>query len=71
MQVFLEWPDLIKYPSNTFSQTIARKSLLMLRAAKLKLQRTCFSVVCPRLDEKDGIQICQPRNERSHCFNSQ
>ena len=47
-------PDLIKYASNTFSQTIARKSLLMLTAAKLKLQRTCFPVVCPRLDENDG-----------------
>ena len=29
----------------------------MLTAAKLKLQRTCFPIVCPRLDENDGIII--------------
>ena len=50
-------PDLIKYASNTFSQTIAHKSLLTLTAAKLKLQRTCFPVVCPRVDENDGIVL--------------
>ena len=68
MQVFLEWQQdwitktfskklTLKYASNTFSQTIARKKLLMLTAAKLKLQTTCFPVVCPRLDENDGINV--------------
>ena len=49
--------DLINYGSNTFSQTIARRSLLMLTVAKLYGQRTCFSVVCARLDGNDGIEI--------------
>jgi len=50
--------DLINYASNTFSQTIARRSLLMLTVAKLKVhdQRACFPVVCPRLDENEGIK---------------
>ena len=43
--------DLIKYASNTFELSRAK---VCLTAAKLKFQRTCFSVRCRRLDEDDG-----------------
>ena len=36
----------------------------MLTAAKLKLQRTCFPVVSPRLDENDGtVHINEKKKE--------
>ena len=48
-------PNLIKCASNTFELSRAKVSTVYLTAAKLKLQRTCFPVMCPRLDENDDI----------------
>ena len=48
-------PNLINCASNTFELSRAKVSTVYLTAAKLKLQRTCFPVMCPRLDENDGI----------------
>ena len=69
MHVFLEWrldwtsktfskklqdPNLIKYASNTFDLSLAKDSTFCLTDAKLKLQRTCFPVMCPCLDANNG-----------------
>ena len=46
-------PNLIKCASNTFELSRAKVSTVYLTAAKFKLQRTCFPIVCPGLDEND------------------
>ena len=47
-------PNLIKCASNTFKLSRTKVSTVYLTAAKIKLQRTCFPVMCPRFDENDG-----------------
>ena len=50
-------PNMIKCASNTLKLSFSKVSTVYLTAAKLKLQRTCFPVMCPRLDEKDGKML--------------
>ena len=47
--------NLRKYASNTFELLRAKVSTVCLMAAKFKLQRTCFPIRCPRVDENEGI----------------
>ena len=47
--------NLLKYVSQILSNYRAKVSTVCLTAAKLKLQRICFPVMCPHLEENDGI----------------